>query len=460
MDGNDFDQFVRKFATATSRRRFFKGLLGGGVAVAATTVAKTQPSLAAPQPKVDICHYDKSLATWFHLNVNGNAFDRSANAAHADDFLWGGCCTNADCSSLDTDCKVGVCEQGTRTTASQCVPQNSPDTTDCDLGLYCSVDDHCSSGACVSGGARDCSDGIACTGDSCDEENKVCVNAPNHTACDDENVCTDDYCRPGDEYAGEDGCVHENNTVSCDDNNDCTENDVCSEGACAGTEVDCGDCGRCGGGECQAMAGFTCANQCQSCLPSADETFNCQLVVGKVCNDGDACTPNDTCDAGGVCSGPRIDCGTCGQCVGGGCQAIEEFDCGEDQCLSCLENEDDTFTCQPDFGKLCNDGDACTPVDTCDGDGVCSGPRIVCDRVDDCTPVGICADGVCPSLSICTSPYVCCTPELLDPSCRKPASAACNGSDFHAANEECCSRICNSRDTGVPGPTQFVGTCS
>jgi hypothetical protein len=49
---------------------------------------------------------------------------------------------------------------------------------------------------------------------------------------------------------------------------------------------------------------------------------------------------------------------------------------------------------------VCNDGNACTPNDTCDADGVCSGPELVCPAIDPCTP-GACAGGICNSTSNC-----------------------------------------------------------
>jgi hypothetical protein len=94
----------------------------------------------------------------------------------------------------------------------------------CDDGLFCTVNDTCSNGACT--GEPNCDDDIACTADSCDEATKSCDHAPNNAACDDDNVCTDDSCDP------ESGCVHMGNANSCDDGNECTAGDTCSGGTC------------------------------------------------------------------------------------------------------------------------------------------------------------------------------------------------------------------------------------
>ena len=55
-------------------------------------------------------------------------------------------------------------------------------------------------------------------------------------ACDDGNVCTDDFCD------GESGCLFLSNQAGCEDGNACTESDVCADGWCApGGPVVCND---------------------------------------------------------------------------------------------------------------------------------------------------------------------------------------------------------------------------
>ena len=50
MDGHGFDAWTRRFATATSRRSFLRGLVSGG---AAALAARGSVTLGA---KADICH--------------------------------------------------------------------------------------------------------------------------------------------------------------------------------------------------------------------------------------------------------------------------------------------------------------------------------------------------------------------------------------------------------------------
>jgi hypothetical protein len=141
-----------------------------------------------------------------------------------------------------------------------------------------------------------CDDGNPCTADSC--VGGVCLNkemscppankcnpstgacepfvfCPAGAACDDNNLCSLDWCDTAD------GCHH--NPVVCNDNNLCTT-DSCNPatGACVFTPVICNDVKICATNTCDTATGackFTPVN----------------------CDDGDRCT-TDTCDAAtGAC---------------------------------------------------------------------------------------------------------------------------------------------------------------
>lgn len=79
----------------------------------------------------------------------------------------------------------------------------------------------------VANQATACNDNDVCTDDTCDG-NGECQNDFNTAPCADEavpNACTDDVCEDG-------TCVHNNNTAACAaDNNLCTDN-ICAAGAC------------------------------------------------------------------------------------------------------------------------------------------------------------------------------------------------------------------------------------
>jgi len=151
--------------------------------------------------------------------------------------------------------------------STECIIDN-----DCADGLFCNGIETCVGGLCQPGTAVDCSDGIVCTADTCDEANDVCLHAPVDAVCEDGNVCTTNTCMIGA------GCVLANNTLSCNDANACTTGDVCGGGTCAGTALSCDD-------------GVAC---------TAD---SCDTAIG--CIHADTCTGGQTCNLGtGVCETP------------------------------------------------------------------------------------------------------------------------------------------------------------
>ena len=126
--------------------------------------------------------------------------------------------------------------------------RNKPDGTPCDDGLWCTVDDQCSSGQCI-GTERDCSDNNECTQDICNEELDQCENPPKPegTYCGEPRDCPDSYCEgffgvfyPVD---GHDYCDGEGNCIvySCDlIGSYCTDDDPCDgiDGLTCGAECD------------------------------------------------------------------------------------------------------------------------------------------------------------------------------------------------------------------------------
>ncbi len=61
---------------------------------------------------------------------------------------------------------------------------------DCDDGLFCNGAEVCGAlGECTAGAAVDCDDEIACTLDSCDEENDECAHVADNSYCDDGQFC-------------------------------------------------------------------------------------------------------------------------------------------------------------------------------------------------------------------------------------------------------------------------------
>ena len=142
-------------------------------------------------------------------------------------------------------------------------------------------------------------------------------NAPNGTACNDGNACTQtDTCqtgactganpvvctaqrpvpRGGDVQSG-DGSLLEPERArtgpSCNDGNACTQTDTCQTGTCAGgNPVVC-----------------TASDQCHvagTCNPMTGICYNPNAPNGTACNDSNVCTTADACQAGTCTGGPSI----------------------------------------------------------------------------------------------------------------------------------------------------------
>jgi len=173
---------------------------------------------------------------------------------------------------------------------------------DCDDGLFCTGVDTCVAGACVFGAPVDCSDGVGCTDDSCNEGTDSCDSVPNDTLCDDADVCTGTEtcdvlldCQAGTPLNPDDGvgCTVDScdpvtgianvpsnalcdNTLYCDGVETCDVVLDCQ----AGTALDCSD-------------GVGCTDD--SCNEGTD---SCDSVPNDtLCDDADVCTGAETCDA-------------------------------------------------------------------------------------------------------------------------------------------------------------------
>ena len=257
--------------------------------------------------------------------VEGVACDADSDGCTVDDSCVVGVCTPgaaADCSQLDSACTLGYCDT-LEINAFQCLATLYGEETACDDGDPCTLEDLCFDGVCQSGEAKDCGDDNPCTYDVCDTVDGSCTHPPQAGPCDDGVVCTvNDLCVDGLCASGE--------PYPCDDDNSCTS------GSCV---VDHGD--------------PLCVYEP---IPGAD-----------TCDDLDACTLGDHCDAGD-CVGDILDCD-------------DEDPCTDDSC-------DAETGCGYAFNTAaCDDDDPCTADDICDGLGGCAGtPKTTdttCDDVDD-----------------------------------------------------------------------------
>lgn len=230
-----------------------------------------------------------------------------------------------DCTSLDSDCTIGICIAATGACATQPISEGLP----CDDALACTLNDVCTAGTC-SGTVVDCS----------------ILNGP----------CVIGICDPG---SGSCFSQPANNGVGCDDGNLCTTNDVCFNGNCTGIGLDC--------------TAFDDDCNIGACSPG---TGTCSAVIvneGNGCDDLDPCTSGDVC-ASGVCAGGPLDCtflddacntGTCNPATTS-CEAVA----------------------QPD-NTSCDDGLFCNGLEVCVGGACpaalppCGGANELCDELND-----------------------------------------------------------------------------
>lgn len=265
-------------------------------------------------------------------------------------------CEGISCPDEAGGCRVnGRCEPGEPGSAAACLHDDAPDGTACrrpDGG-----EGTCTSGACRAClAAADCDDGNPCTVDACDPQTGACSHQSVSGSCDDGNACT-----TGDSCMG--GLCRGSSTVSCD-----SPPGECFEAA--------GACNPATGG-CEYTAktlGTPCSSDNQSCTTDqCDGNGACvhpAAPVGTRCDDGELCTYADACDASGRCRGTTLVCndapGVCGaaRSCAGTAMCAESF---------------------PGGATSCDDGNACTHSDGCNGAGGCQGTSYSCNDGDSCT---------------------------------------------------------------------------
>ncbi|MCH8852939.1 MAG: hypothetical protein IID41_09860, partial [Planctomycetes bacterium] len=218
---------------------------------------------------------------------------------------------------------------------------------------------------CVCGDPPDCNDDDVCTDDFCDPADG-CLNTP--VDCSDLNdQCNLGVCHPA---SGECVTLPDNEGEPCDDDDLCTTGEACVDGACGGGTVsDCSDL------DDVCLIGV--------CNPATGDCEAQPVENGEACNDEEVCTENDAC-TDGVCGGVDVDCSELDDpCNVGVCHPTT----GE--CVTLPANE----------GEDCDDGNLCTANEACSA-GECSGAPVECPEGESCDPkTGECLPdcGPCPT---------------------------------------------------------------
>ncbi|MEP7125641.1 MAG: hypothetical protein ABJE95_32220, partial [Byssovorax sp.] len=232
--------------------------------------------------------------------------------------------------------------------------------------------------------------------------------------------------------AGKTTSIDDNADVN-DDAKECTT-DTCSGGVPVHTPVAVNTmCGVAGGTtKCDATG------ECVGCITAIDcgaapacKVATCTAgVCGTVdspnataCNDGNACTQVDTCQAG-VCTGASpVVCSAMDQC-----HNVGTCDMATGMCSNPMTGD----------GAACSDGNACTTVDTCQT-GVCTGATpVVCMAMDQCHTAGTCA----PATGMCSNPT-------------KANGVACDDLNNCTTGDSCTAGAC----TGTPVVCTALDTC-
>jgi hypothetical protein len=433
-------------------------------------------------------------------------------------------CDDGNPCTLGDHCQQGTCAGGQ---GSKCDDKNpcTADTCDsalgcthkgyplsaavsCDDGDPCTVGDKCAADVftpgslwqmtgCKPGAAKVCNDGNECTADSCVAGG--CVNVPTPgQSCNDADACTSpDRCSSTGKCQGVSAKV-------CDDKNPCTL-DTCNKatGACVSTPtlgLACDDQNFCTVGDACDATGFCkpgsprdCGkgpNACTSMVCSASDAScfaDIHSAYGKACDDGNACTVSDVCNAG-ACGGrpscpsletlhingfwpsSQLDWTSSCQCAASGTSAAVSCPTGKLVSWS-GKNGPDQFCCTPKCsGKQCgSDGcggmcGSCAADETCTAAGLCLPAKACFGKAGE---IGSCCDGN--TVATCAWPNTltkvdCATKGMAcgwtgtafgctaTPAQAPPGTAAmCPGST--------CTPKCAGKECGSDGCGGVCGTC-
>ena len=394
---------------------------------------------------LDSCHLAGTCTPGTGVCTNPQKMDgatcNDGNACTQTDTCSSGTCTGGSpvvCSALDQCHNAGTCAPGT----GLCSNPNKNNGTTCDDGNACTQTDTCQAGGCGGSNPVVCAASDQChSAGTCAPGTGLCSNPAkaNGANCDDGSKCTTgDTCQAGSCSAGtavvctaSDQC-HDAGTCApgtglcsnpakangagCDDGNKCTQSESCQAGSCGG------------GSPVVCLASDQCHNP-GSCAPATGLCSNPSKPSGASCDDGNACTQTDSCQAGSCAGASPVVCVASDQCHDAG-----SCDPANGACSDPPKAD----------GTDCSDGSLCTQSDSCQA-GVCSGAEpIVCVASGPCHDAGVCDPGT--------------------GNCSDPVSAdgtACDDGDACTLGDACATGACQPADDVpcAPGDCHLSGSC-
>lgn len=330
-----------------------------------------------------------------------------------------------DCTkAMVGSCEVAVCEP----LSGQCVPKPAKQGIACDDGDPC-TQNVCQNGSCVATAnvcacqtAADCQDdGNLCNGTPyCDKSQfpYSCKTNPASivTCATPSDPCLVSSCNKA---TGQCATLPGPDGLPCNDGKPCTSGDACEGGVCSSGVITCActthaDClaqddgNLCNGtafcnfatGKCQLNPAsvVSCPSggdtQCAAnrCQPKTGQCAMTPRLDGLLCDDGNPCSANESCQAGLCLATADI------------CPCKKAADCPDDgnACNGLLYCDLNSNTCKvnPASVVVCLPGDnACAPVQCDPASGDCQPSPVVdgvaCDDGEPCTALGSCVAGTC-----------------------------------------------------------------
>ncbi len=394
---------------------------------------------------VDACDEGEGgcFSTPDHVSCSDGVFCNGAEICGAT-----GCGPGAPPTCDDSiGCTTGRCDVAT----DACV--QDPDTASCQDGLVCNGTEQCDvtgvtpGTGCVSGAPVNCSDGLACTTDICNEPGGTCTHGGSDADGDGHTALG---CGAGDDCNDLSAAIHPGATELCDG----VDND-CSGAADDGSGMECavGSGARTCTTSCGTAGSRTCTAACTltACVAAAETCNDCDDDGDGLIDDGLPCRRGTT-------SACTTTCGTSGsRTCASDCSGYSTCVAPTEACNDCDDDGDGTI----DEGLPCRRGTSascttsCGTVGTrvcaldCSGYGSCRAASETCNGCDD-DGNGLADDGfACRQGATMSCTTACGTAGV------RTCAADCSGFGACVATE-----VCNGCDDDGDGTTDEGFTCA